>query len=502
MASVPSVWSLALALLLLVIAYARGFRRRPAHPPGPKPLPIIGNLLDVPKSKGHVVFKEWEKQYDSKLLYASVLGQSVLVINSLEDATELLEKRASTTSDRPWLPLMDLVGATRNTLLKRYGDSWRFHRRILHQNLRKGVLEHYRPILMQKSHILLHRLAQDPAEFLTHFKIYSSSLLMGVVYGCDMEAPDEWNLPTSYFEWAEKVIRDVSKIGLLPIIRQAPSWLLGGSQSYTADLRRRVLKLRDQPFDLAKEKAMLDDERLDMVSRVLRNKVEGPESSEEPLRDVSMSAWVAGVETTASALGSFILALCLCPDVQEKAQDEISRVVGSDRLPTLEDRPSLPYLEAIYREVLRWKPPAPQAVPHSTVQDDMYKGYFIPSGTIIIPNVWAMMRDEESYPEPEAFRPERYLKPDGTLDARQSDRVLAYGFGRRACPGKDLASESFWLGIAHILASFDIAKAKDKEGMDIPLTLEYFDDEAVVRPKPFPCSITARRSIDTLTFAG
>lgn len=76
------------------------------------------------------------------------------------------------------------------------------------------------------------------------------------------------------------------------------------------------------------------------------------------------------------------------PDIQERAQDEISRIVGSGRLPDLTDRPSMPYLEAVLREVLRWRPPIPLGVPHAIIKDDTYKGYFIPKGSVVIANAW------------------------------------------------------------------------------------------------------------------
>lgn len=89
-------------------------------------------------------------------------------------------------------------------------------------------------------------------------------------------------------------------------------------------------------------------------------------------------------EQTVSALGTFFLCMALHPEVQYKAQEEIDRVVGSDRLPVFEDRRALPYVEAIYREVMRWQPVLPLGVSHATTEDDMYNGYFIPKGELFI----------------------------------------------------------------------------------------------------------------------
>ncbi len=134
------------------------------------------------------------------------------------------------------------------------------------------------------------------------------------------------------------------------------------------------------------------------------------------------------------------------PDIQRRAQEEISRVVGNDRLPDFNDRPYLPYIDAIYRELLRHTPPLGLGLPHVATEDDIYEGYFIPRGTfsndqyevdliiaflgsIIIGNIWAMTHDETVYPDPLSFKPERVLDSNGRLN--DDSRIMAYGFGRR-----------------------------------------------------------------------
>ena len=133
------------------------------------------------------------------------------------------------------------------------------------------------------------------------------------------------------------------------------------------------------------------------------------------------------------------------PHVQKKAQEEIDRVIGRNRLPGVNDRPDLPYIEAIYRELLRYEPPLGIGLPHSLMEDDIVNGYLLPKslsdliimerlivatlGTMVSANIWAMTHDERIYPDPFVFRPERYFNADGTLN--DDSRILAYGFGRR-----------------------------------------------------------------------
>lgn len=120
----------------------------------------------------------------------------------------------------------------------------------------------------------------------------------------------------------------------------------------------------------------------------------------------------------------------LNPSVQQKAQEELDHIIGRDRLPDFSDKGSLPYLEAVYKEVLRWFPNAPLGIPHATTKEDEYKGIRIPKGSICFPNAWAMARSNKVYgPDPEVFRPERHLVTDSERPLDPSNFV--FGFGRR-----------------------------------------------------------------------
>ena len=107
------------------------------------------------------------------------------------------------------------------------------------------------------------------------------------------------------------------------------------------------------------------------------------------------------------ALKTFFLGMSLNPDIQKKAQAELDEVVGPDRLPTHEDRDRLVYVNAILKEMLRWMTPIPLGLEHCMIEDDELHGYFIPKGTIVIPNIFAMNHDPEIFPDPDVFRPER-----------------------------------------------------------------------------------------------
>ena len=128
---------------------------------------------------------------------------------------------------------------------------------------------------------------------------------------------------------------------------------------------------------------------------------------------------------------TLFLAMTLNPGVAEKAHEELDRVVGKDRLPEYSDRDDLPYIDAIVKELLRWNPPAPISLPVKATKDDVYRGYFIPAGATVMEDTWAVCRDPDLYPDPEAFNPDRFLK-DGEINPlvfNPEERV--FGSGRR-----------------------------------------------------------------------
>ncbi|TFY77965.1 hypothetical protein EWM64_g6046 [Hericium alpestre] len=181
-----------------------------------------------------------------------------------------------------------------------------------------------------------------------------------------------------------------------------------------------------------------------------------------------------------------LLAFLTNPHIQSRAQDEIDNVVTRTRLPTFDDRSHLPYVGAVVREVFRWHHAIPLSVTRVAGTDDIYDGMFIPKGAQIIPNLWAMTHDSRIYAEPHVFKPERFLLQNGNLNDDESK--TSFGFGRRICPGQDLAEATVWITIASFLVVYRISPAKDVEGNDIPVEIA-FSDGIASYPHPFESSI-------------
>jgi cytochrome P450 len=173
------------------------------------------------------------------------------------------------------------------------------------------------------------------------------------------------------------------------------------------------------------------------------------------------------------------------PEVQTRAQDELDAVVGRSRTPTFADAPSLPYIQALVKESLRWRPALPLGIAHATTEDDWYEGMFIPKGTICAANLWQCHHDPAFYGDDAAsFNPERFLDHDGKLvpgpAETRDDGHFTYGFGRRACVGKHMANDSLFIAMATVLWAARLERARDESGNEVPLDTETYVDSGMV----------------------
>lgn len=201
----------------------------------------------------------------------------------------------------------------------------------------------------------------------------------------------------------------------------------------------------------------------------------------------------AGAESTSSAINSCMLYLSAHPEVQKRAHEEIDQAVGHSRSPTFADVDQLPYIRTICKEILRIRPLAGMTIPHYTTADVTYKGRTIPKDSIIAMSQYAIHYDPSLFPEPESFKPERYLgHPHGAAVYAAAPNPYDrdhwdFGAGRRICPGMHLAENSMFITIAKILWAFDLV-APGK----VDLSHDAYEPGTMTIPKPFALNFVCR----------
>ncbi|KAI0078416.1 cytochrome P450 [Panus rudis PR-1116 ss-1] len=491
----------ALACIVLVSQFVRSRLRRLAgklpFPPGPKGYPIIGNLLDLPTVEPSKTYREWSNIYGD-VVYLDLPFRPTAVLGSVKAARDLLEKRSDIYSDRYSGVTIDLCGWGFNIALMGYSQRWRAHRRALHQYVNERAQRQWNSIQLDESRMFIRRLLDEPENLNAYIPLMSAAIILRIVYGMRINSTDD-----EYIRIVREAVRGFSVavvpgnfwVDYIPIMRYLPEWFPGtGFKRFAKEIREYVDVMKYKPFEDVVERMEMNTAEPCLTSAFIaktREQCQTPEewaAQEEIIVNVAGIAYAAGADTTVAAVRYFFAAMSLYPNVQKAAQKELNDVVGPHRLPTFDDFDKLIYIRAVVLESLRWQVVAPFGMPHRSIRDDVYNGYFIPAGTEIIPNAWAMLHDPEEYPDPYEFKPERFIKV-GKLDPNVRDpTTIAFGFGRRICPGRHLANATLFIVIASTLHTFNI-EPKDGERFD-PNTM--IETGVISGPTKLPCIVKSR----------
>ncbi|KAJ7614589.1 cytochrome P450 [Mycena polygramma] len=477
--------------IALVLGYYVWERKRLPPPPGPSPRLFTGNLHQIPTNHPWVTYAEWSKRY-GPVFTLRVFSQTHIILNSSKAVLDLLEARSAIYSDRPvsWM-LSHLSGRT-VFQLSVLDPHFPKYRKMLHSGLNKRATKAYRPIQNHHLKNLLRGLAENPDAFPASIKRYVAGIALKIAYGYDVSGDNDYfvGLAEQNARAAASVLQPFFWVEAFPSLRFIPSWFPFVTFKRIMTEAKKVIDVVEAvPFEWAKEKIASGDCTDSFFSRYFRPD-EDPALSEEDWRNLkwtSASIYGGGAHTTAAAMTTFFLLMSLNPEIQKTAQAEIDKVAGRERLLNGDDQASLPYVKALLKEMLRFAPVAPLGLTHRVIEDDIYEGYLIPKGSTVIANIWAITHDSESYPDPDTFDPTRHLG-----DKPQPDPFrFVFGYGRRVCPGAVLGEESLFLAVANILASFNISKAINAEGIEIEPAFEWFSS-VVTFPTNFGCRISPR----------
>ncbi|KAK2462812.1 hypothetical protein APHAL10511_005203 [Amanita phalloides] len=468
-------------------------------PPGPKPLPLVGNIKDLTTKEMWLSATRWAKQYGD-VVYLHVFGQGLVFLNSPEAVSELMDKRGTIYSDR--LPLVmagELCNCKHMVAFTRYGDQSKRQRRIMHKALGPQAIQTYYPLLVTATSTFLRRLIADPLNFQNITRRYAGGLMLLVIYGHEAVSDDDEFLKQGE-ETVELLANEIASGGgvwpvdVFPFLQHLPVFLPGmGFKRKAVKWRAQIGEFVDKPYEYVKNAMKTGNYRPCFTSMMLNDQAgDVTPEFEFDLKWSGNSMYGGSMDTTITTISHFLLMMMQHPEILEKAQRELDTVVGNDRLPSFEDRPRLPYVEAVLQETWRWSVSVPLGLPHRLMQDDVYKGMHIPKGSLIFQNLWAITRNEELYPDPHTFKPERFLgSAEEVLQRRRNVRSNVFGFGRRQCPGMNLVDSSVWLLMTRMMATLNIRKAVDEHGKVIEP--DYTFDNSIFRtPSPFACDIRPR----------
>ncbi|KIP07594.1 hypothetical protein PHLGIDRAFT_70828 [Phlebiopsis gigantea 11061_1 CR5-6] len=471
-----------LAIFLAIIIAQRARKHSAPFPPGPPRKPIIGNALDFDPLCAWTKFTEWKKTYGD-LVGLDVLGTKILVLNSQKTINDLLDKRGNIYSDRPvFTAVGELMGLNQSMPLMPYGAEWRACRKLEHIVLGPGAVRQYEPVQENFAAMLAKEIIQDPDDFYNLIRLCAARIVLAVTYGLPARVTDR-----EYIDHADETMRIISKstvpgaflVDLIPALKYFPKWLPFHRKCQYG--KKMIDTMVTTPYE--------------RVKMAIANGNAGPSLARDLLTSLKfdLTCWTgsmygAGGETTFGTTLVFLIVMALHPAIQARAQTELDSVVGRKRLPVIADRGSLPYVEAVIQEVMRWHPMLPLSIARCATQNDVYEGWVIPKGTIVMPNSWyilllPILLRLSDQPKANCFIPERFLDKECTTT---DIATWAFGYGRRICPGKLLGESNVFILIATLLATFNILPPA--EGQLVP----DFEHQLVSVPNRFKCRLVVR----------
>ncbi|KAF8624702.1 hypothetical protein AX17_007033 [Amanita inopinata Kibby_2008] len=479
-----------------VLLLKRFMKKRPSAPlpPGPRKLPLIENLLDVPTGQEWVKFTTWASQWGD-LVSVSVFGQQMIIVNSAKTAVEMLDKKSRIYSDRPIIQMGgELVGWKDVLALIPYGPRFRSYRKMFHQTIgTHSAMSQFHPVEELETHRFLKRLLAKPEGLASHIRTTAGAIILRISHGYmikEEEDPFVAIADTAMDQFSLSTAPGVFLVNLVPALNYLPDWFPGtGFKRIGREWRKTLYEMVEAPYQFVIKQMDAGTAEPSFTSKLLEDKADLSSEDIWNIKWSSASLYAGGADTTVSSVYGFFKAMVLFPEVQAKAQAEIDAVIGNDRLPSLEDREQLPYVSTLALEALRWHVVAPTGVPHRVTEDDIHDGYLIPKDALIITNIWKMAHDAEVYRRPMDFEPERFMRTEDH-EPEADPRDMCFGFGRRICPGRVLADASVFITCAMTLAVFNITPHVE-DGKPVMPDLKQTTG-TVSHPSEFKCRIIPR----------
>lgn len=338
--------------------------------------------------------RAWHQQFGD-IFYTKIGGTDYVWLSSPKVVRGLMDKRSNIYSSRPPLPLaQDVASAGRRQLFMAYGPRWRQLRKHSHALLNQKSAEKYQPIQDFESKQVLRDLLERPEKFYEIHRRYSASVIMLICYGYRIPSFQDPLIRKIYSvldNLTQMTAPGAYAVDSFPSLAGLPECLLGNWYTHAKKVHDHDSKVYMELWERLKKEAD-EGKAVDCFCRNFYLGDPAKSGIDDLLAAYTCGGLVeAGSETTATTLNNWLLAMTLFPEALREAQAEVDRVVGSERLPSFSDEADLPYVRAMVKELMRWRPVNKFGMFHATSEDDWYEGYFIPKGTVAVLNWWQVL---------------------------------------------------------------------------------------------------------------
>ncbi|XP_077144290.1 cytochrome P450 2B4-like [Ranitomeya variabilis] len=428
-------------------------------PPGPAPLPLLGNILQMDFSNLVKGLKKFSEEYGP--VYTIYIGATpAVVVRGLKDLKEILVNKGHDFADRPYTRLINDISETKGLIVAPYGPAWKEHRRFTLSTLRDfglGKKSMEEKICEESVHLIQEFKKNKDTLLDPHLVIDNavSNITCMIVFG-------------RRYEYNDSTFRDILNLMHENMNMSAGFW----AQLYNAfgfvkhlPLPHRRIFRNVKVFFAFLEKVLSEHKRtrvsgqprdyIDCYLDELEKEQEERKSTfnNENLFICVSDLFIAGTETTSSTLEWCLLYMMMYPDIQEKCREEIDKIRGDRDHLDYKDRLSMPYTQAALQEVQRFASVVPLGVAHAPIKDIQLNGFTIPKRTMVITDLSSVNYDEKQWKYPHEFNPENFLDSEG--DLLKVDGFLPFSAGPRVCLGENLARMEIFLYFTSLLTHFE-----------------------------------------------
>ncbi|XP_075717011.1 cytochrome P450 2K4-like [Rhinoderma darwinii] len=433
-------------------------------PPGPRTLPVIGNLHMINLKRPNITLMKLAKKYGP--VYSLQMGNvKMVVLSGYETVKSALVDYADDFSERPHIPIMEDINNGFGIPFS-HGENWKAMRRFTLSTLRdfgmgKRTIEDR--IIEECGFLikLLESLEGKPTDLTIKTNFAIGNIIISIIVGHRFDYQDSALLHIM------KIIDENMRLlgspsimiyNVLPIFQYLPGAHM--------KVKRNIEKLHaffNSKFVEHLKLLDKDDQRGYIDAFLVKQEEEKSDPNsyfhEENLRGVLTTLFMAGTETTSSTIRWTILFMIQNPEIQKRVHDEIDKVIGS-AVPRIDHRKDMPYTNAVIHETQRFANILPMNLPRETTKDTFFQGYHLPKGTYIVPLLESVLHDRTQFEKPLSFFPEHFLDSKGQFV--KNSAFMPFSAGRRACPGETLAKMELFLFFTSLMQKFSFRPSTSK----------------------------------------
>ncbi|MBN3290244.1 CP2BJ protein, partial [Polypterus senegalus] len=467
-------WTLVLSAMvlgLLLLLFQEHSSRYQRMPPGPTPLPLIGNMLQLNSKAFHESFMELKEKY-GPVMTVHLGPMPLVVLVGFEAVHEALVQQADVFAGRAVPPLIKELSLDCG-FVQSNGERWKQLRRFSLSTLRDFGMGRSRieKWIQEEVKYLINEFRKtkgSPCEPTLFLNRAVSNVICSIVFGQRFDYQDE-NF-VKLLTLVDNSMHLFSKpITLLYNIFPALIKLIPGHFKKMLFNVNEIKQFTSAIIDKHKATLVSDSPRDFIDSFLIKMKQESKNPNTEfnydNLSIIILDFLTAGMETTSTTLRYGLLILMKYPHIQEKVQKEIDAVIGRDRAPAMEDRRKMPYADAVFHEIQRFIDLLPLNVLHMTTKDTVFRGYTIPEGTMVVPMLHSVMFEKTKWATPDSFNPGHFLDENGCF--RMSSSFMPFSTGKRKCAGEGLAMMELFLFFSTLLQNFSFFPTEEPANISL-----------------------------------